>query len=267
MADAAPKPSAVTNSARERLARGELSLGFGVRTAKSVEIAKAMKTAGFDWLFLDLEHSAMSIETASQLALAGLSAGIAPIVRVPKGEYSLGTRLLDNGALGIMVPHVDTATEAREIADRLRYPPLGHRGVFSSMPHYDYRAVKVDDMTAALNAANLIIVMLETPAAIDNADAIAAVDGIDVLLIGTNDLSIEMGIPGDLGHARITDAYTRMVAACRRHGKWAGMGGVYDEPLMRRHVEIGCRFLMAGADLAFMMSAGAKRTEFLRTLL
>lgn len=257
----------VANSARERLARGELSLGFGIRTAKSVEIAKAMKTAGFDWLFLDLEHSAMSIETASQIALAGLGVGIAPIVRVPKGEYSLATRLLDNGALGIVVPHVDTAAEAREIADRLRYPPQGHRGVFSSMPHYDYRAVKVDEMTSTLNAANLIIVMLETPAAIDNAEAIAAVDGIDVLLIGTNDLAIEMGIPGDLAHDKIADAYRRTVAACRRHGKWPGMGGVYDEPLMRRYVEIGCRFLMAGADLAFMMGAGAKRTEFLRGLL
>jgi 2-keto-3-deoxy-L-rhamnonate aldolase RhmA len=254
----------ITNPARERLVRGEVSLGFGVRTARSVEIAKAMKTAGFDWLFLDLEHSAMSIETAAQLAIAGLGAGIAPIVRVPKGEYSLATRLLDAGALGIVVPHVDTATEAREIADALRYPPQGHRGVFSSMPHFDYRGVKVDEMTAALNAANLIVVMLETPAAIDNAEAIAAVDGIDVLLIGTNDLSIELGIPGELGHEKVTEAYARLVAACRRHGKWPGMGGVYDEPLMRGYVNIGCRFLMAGADLAFMMSAGAKRTAFLR---
>jgi 2-keto-3-deoxy-L-rhamnonate aldolase RhmA len=255
---------AVRNSARERLEAGEVSLGFGVRTARSAEIAKAMKTAGFDWLFLDLEHSAMSIETAAQLALAGLEAGIAPIARVPKGECSLATRLLDSGALGIVMPHVDTAEEAREIADRLRYPPQGHRGVFSSMPQFDYRPVKVDEMTAALNAATLIVVMLESPTAIGNADAIAAIEGIDVLLIGTNDLCIELGIAGQLAHEKVADAYRRVVAACRRHGKWAGMGGVYDEPLMRRYVEIGCRFLMAGADLAFMMSTGAARTEFLR---
>jgi 2-keto-3-deoxy-L-rhamnonate aldolase RhmA len=258
-----PAP-AVRNSARERLERGELSLGFGIRTAKSVEIAVAMKTAGFDWLFLDLEHSAMSIETASQIALAGLGAGIAPIVRVPRGEYSLATRLLDNGALGIVVPHVDTADEAREIADRLRYPPQGHRSVFSSMPQLGYRAVKAAEMTAALNAATLITVMLETPIAISNAEAIAAVDGIDSLMIGTNDLCIEMGIPGELANAKVADAYAAVVAACRRHGKWPGMGGVYDEPLMRHYVDLGCRFLMAGADLAFMMGAGAKRTEFLR---
>src|ERR1051325_11467121 len=103
-------PLAITNPARERLVRGEVSIGFGVRMAKSVEIAKAAKTAGFDWLFIDLEHSALSIETASQLAVAALDAGIAPIARVPNGEYSLATRLLDNGVLGIIVPHVDTAS-------------------------------------------------------------------------------------------------------------------------------------------------------------
>ena len=259
-------PLAITNPARERLVRGEVSIGFGVRMAKSVEIAKAAKTAGFDWLFIDLEHSALSIETASQLAVAALDAGIAPIARVPNGEYSLATRLLDNGVLGIIVPHVDTATEAREIADRLRYPPQGHRSIFSAMPQLGYRAVKAAEMTAALNAANLITVMLETPTAVGNAEAIAAVDGIDSLMIGTNDLCIEMGIPGEIGNPKVADAYGAVVAACRKHGKWAGMGGVYDEALMRRYVEIGCRFLMGGADLAFMMGAGARRTEFLRGL-
>jgi 4-hydroxy-2-oxoheptanedioate aldolase len=259
-------PPIITNSARERLSRGDVALGFGVRLAKSAEIAKAAKTAGFDWLFLDLEHSALSIETAAQLAIAALDAGIAPIARVPKGEYSLATRLLDNGALGIIVPHIDTADEAREVAGRLRYPPQGHRSIFSSMPQLGYRAAKAAEMTAALNATNLITVMLETPAAIDNAEAIAAVDGIDSLMIGTNDLCIEMGIPGELAHPKVADAYTAIVAACRKHGKWPGMGGVYDEPLMQRYVDIGCRFLMAGADLAFMMGAGSKRTEFLRSL-
>jgi 2-keto-3-deoxy-L-rhamnonate aldolase RhmA len=134
------------------------------------------------------------------------------------------------------------------------------------MPQLGYRAVKVGEMTAALNAATLITVMLETPTAILNAEAIAAVDGIDSLMIGTNDLCIEMGIPGELAHAKVAEAYGALVAACQKNGKWPGMGGVYDEPLMRRYVDLGCRFLMAGADLAFMMGAGAKRTEFLRGL-
>jgi 4-hydroxy-2-oxoheptanedioate aldolase len=253
----------VTNLARDRLERGELSLGVGIRVVRSVEVAKAMKSAGFDWLFIDLEHGALSIETASQMCLAALDTGISPLVRVPNGEYSLATRLLDNGALGIVVPHVETATEASDIADRLRYPPLGHRGVFSMMPQFDYRPTA--NLTASLNSANLIAVMLESANAIDNAEAIAAVPGIDILLIGTNDLSIEMGVPGELGHAKIVDAYARMIAACQKYAKWPGMGGVYDDELMRRYIGMGARFILSGSDLGFLMDGGSARTTFLRS--
>jgi 4-hydroxy-2-oxoheptanedioate aldolase len=254
--------NAVSNLARERLQRGELSLGVGVRVLRSVEVAKAMKSAGFDWLFIDLEHGALSIETAAQMCLAGLDVGISPLVRVPNGEYSLATRLLDNGALGIVVPHVETAEEAGTIVDRLRYPPLGHRGVFSIMPQFDYKPNT--DMTALLNMSNLIAVMLESANAIANAEAIAAVPGIDVLMIGTNDLCIEMGVPGQLGHPTIVDAYARMITACRKYAKWPGMGGVYDDDLMRRYIDMGARFILAGGDLGFLMDGAAKRAAHLR---
>jgi 2-keto-3-deoxy-L-rhamnonate aldolase RhmA len=254
--------AAVRNPARERLERGELSLGVGIRVLRSVEVAKAMKSAGFDWLFIDLEHGALSIETASQMCLAALDAGIAPLVRVPNGDYALATRLLDNGAMGIVVPHVETAEEARSIADRLRYPPQGHRGVFSIMPQFDYKPHA--GMTAALNVSNLIAVMLESANAIANAEAIAAVPGIDVLLIGTNDLCVEMGIPGELGHAKVADAYAGMIAACRKHNKWPGMGGVYAEKLMARYIEMGARFILGGGDLGFLMDGAAQRVGFLR---
>ena len=254
----------VANIARERLQRGELSLGVGVRVLRSVEVAKAMQSAGFDWLFIDLEHSALSTETASQMCLAALDAGISPLVRVPNGEYSLATRLLDNGALGIVMPHVETADEARVITDRLRYPPNGHRGVFSIMPQFAYKPAA--EMTTVLNSSNLIVVMLESANAIANAEAIAAVDGIDVLLIGTNDLCVEMQIPGDLGNEKVVEAYARIVAACRKHGKWAGMGGIYDEKLMARYIDMGVRFIIAGGDLGFLMDSAAKRANFLRKL-
>src|SRR5215475_12864997 len=259
-------PLTITNSARERLARGEIALGFGVRLAKSAEIAKAARTAGFDWLFIDLEHSALSIETASQLAIAALDAGIAPIARVPNGEYSIATRLLDNGALGIVVPHVDTADEAREVVEKLKYPPLGHRSMGGTGPHYGLRATSTGDAARALNAANLTVVMLETPTAIANAEAIAAVPGIDVLLIGTNDLCAEMGIHGDFGHERVADAYRTMIAAARKHGKFPGMAGIYNEPLMQRYIEMGARFILSGNDAAFLMASAAQRTSFLHKI-
>ena len=112
-------PANVRNAAREKLDQGELSLEVGVRMTRSVEIAKAMAVAGFDWLFLDMEHGVMSLEACAQISTAALDAGIAPIARVPNGEYAIATRALDNGALGIVMPHVDTAAEAREVVNRL----------------------------------------------------------------------------------------------------------------------------------------------------
>ena len=257
----------IRNVAREKLENGELSLGTGVRLTRSVEIAIAMKTAGFDWLFLDLEHGTMSIDAAAQIAVAALDAGIAPIVRVPNGEYAIATRLLDNGALGMVVPHVDSPEEARDVVEKLKYPPVGHRSMGGIGPHYSLRSASTGEAAKALNAANLTVVMLETPKAIANADEIAAVPGVDVLLIGTNDLCAEMGIPGDFGNDRVADAYQKMIAASRKHGKFPGMAGIYNEPIMQRYIEMGARFILSGADAAFLMASASQRTGFLRKTL
>jgi 4-hydroxy-2-oxoheptanedioate aldolase len=257
----------VRNAAREKLERGELSLGVGVRLTRSVEIGKAMAVAGFDWLFLDMEHGVMSLEACAQISVAALDAGIAPIARVPNGEYAIATRALDNGALGIVMPHVDTAEEAREVVSRLKYPPVGHRSMGGIGPHYGLRSASTGDAAKALNAANLTVVMLETPTAIANADAIAAVPGVDVLLIGSNDLCAEMGIPGDFGSERVAEAYRVMIAACRNHGKFPGMAGIYNEAIMPRYIEMGARFILSGQDAAFLMAGAAQRTGFLRKTL
>ncbi|MGE8940849.1 HpcH/HpaI aldolase family protein [Leptospira interrogans] len=254
------------NPARARLEKGELAIGIGLRQARTVDIASAMKTSGFDWLFIDLEHGAMALDTAVQISVAALSAGISPIVRVPRGRYDLATRALDGGAYGIVVPHVDTAEEAREIADRLRYPPDGHRSVTGALPQFGFAAMPLAEASAIVNKTMLTVVMLETPEAIANADAIAAVPGIDVLLIGTNDLTAEMGIPGELMHPRVAEAYQTMIAACREHGKWAGMGGVYSDEGLRHYIGLGVRMVLSGSDLSLLMSAGRARTTALRTL-
>jgi 4-hydroxy-2-oxoheptanedioate aldolase len=257
----------VRNVAREKLEQGQLSLGVGIRLTRSVEIGKAMATAGFDWLFLDMEHGVMSLDACAQISVAALDAGIAPIARVPNGEYSIATRALDNGALGIVMPHVNTADEAREVVSKLKYPPIGHRSMGGIGPHYGLRSASTGDAAKALNAANLTVVMLETPTAIANADAIAAVPGVDVLLIGSNDLCAEMGIPGDFGNERVAEAYRVMIAACKKHGKFPGMAGIYNEAIMPRYIEMGARFILSGQDAAFLMAGAAQRTGFLRKTL
>jgi 4-hydroxy-2-oxoheptanedioate aldolase len=254
----------IRNPARERLERGELSLGFTVSLGRHVNIAALAKGAGFDWMFLEMEHGTLPLETAAQIGQMGLALGIAPIPRVPEGEISMATRMLDAGALGIVMPHVDTADEAREIVDRLKYPPLGHRSLGGFGPHFT-TPVKTGEATAALNKATLVVVMLETPTAIENAAAIAAVPGVDVLMIGTNDLSAEMGVPGEFGHDRVAKAYQQMIAACRAHKKWPGMAGIYDEAIMARYIAMGAQFMLAGSDASFVTIGGTSRTKFLRS--
>mgnify|MGYP001546385595 CR=1 FL=1 len=256
----------ISNPARQRLQNGEPAIGIGLRQARTVDVAAAMKTCGFDWLFIDLEHNSMQLDTAVQISVAANGAGIAPIVRVPNRQYDMATRVLDGGAIGIVMPHVDTAAEAAEVADRLRYPPAGHRSVAGAMPQLEFQPVPLGEAAAAVNANMLLVVMLETPSAISNADAIAAVPGIDVLLIGSNDLAMEMGMPGQVLHADVAKAYQTVIAACRKHGKWAGMGGVYSEEGLKKYIGMGVRMVLAGNDLSLMMQAGTQRARYVRDL-
>ena len=253
------------NPARARLAKGELALGVGLRQARTVDIAPAMKSCGFDWLFIDLEHNSMSLDQAVQIAVAGNAAGIAPIVRVPAGQYDMATRVLDGGAMGIVVPHVDTPEEATRIADRLRYPPVGHRSVAGAMPQLGFAPMPMAEAAKAVNDALLVIVMIETPLAVRNADTIAAVPGIDSLLMGTSDLTMEMGIPGQLDHPDVVASYEKLIAACRKHGKIPAMGGVYVPALMKKYIGMGIRMMLSGNDFNFMLDSARTRSEFLRS--
>lgn len=256
----------VTNHARRRLEEGGLSLGIGLRQARTPDIAEIAHACGFDWLFVDLEHNAMGIDTASAICAAALATGVTPLVRVAAGEYSLATRLLDTGAMGVVFPHVDTAAQAIEVASACRFPPAGHRSVPGMLPQSRFRPVPLPQLIEAVNREVLIVAMLETPAAIENAAAIAAVPGIDVLLMGGNDLAAEMGIPGEFGHQRMAEAVQHVVGVCRAAGKYPGIGGIYDHALMQRYIGYGTRFVLSGSDLAFLMAGAQARTGFLRGL-
>ncbi len=255
---------ALENPARARLEQNQVSLGLGIRMARGVEIAKILKTAGYDWLFLDIEHGPLTLDNVSQISVAALDAGIAPIVRVPAGEYGMATRALDGGALGIVMPHVDTAAEARELVDKLCYPPAGRRSPGGPTAHFDFKPLPVGEVNAAMNASCLVVAMVETAEAIANADAIAAVPGIDVVMIGTNDLATELGIAGDFANPKITAAYETVMAACKKHKKHAGMGGVGSEELLEKFVGMGMRFILSGGDVAMLMQAASARAKFLR---
>jgi 2-keto-3-deoxy-L-rhamnonate aldolase RhmA len=255
------------NPTKVRLSQGELAIGMGVRGLRTVEVARVMKTAGYDFLFIDLEHGPTSVETAYSISVAALDAGIAPLIRVPHGELALGTRCLDGGGLGVVIPHVDTVEEARAMVDAFKFGPIGHRSIGGGYPHFGFASVGAKDVVTALNDATLVVAMLETPRAIENAEQIAAVPGIDVLLLGTNDLCLELGIPGQLEHERVVNAIDTVVRVCQKHGKWPGLGGVYGKDLAKRYISRGMRFVLAGNDLGMLLAAAQDQQTFFRSCL
>ena len=197
---------------------------MGLRQARTADIALIAGSCGFDAADVDLEHSPAALETASTLCLGALGAGITPLVRVPGHDVHMATRVLDAGAFGVIFPHVDTPEQAQAMVAACRYAPLGHRSMMGPPLSLGYRTLPAAEVMATLNAETLLIVMLETPAGIANAEAIAAVPGIDMLLIGTNDLCAELGIPGEQRHPRIREAFAAAAGACQAHGKALGIG-------------------------------------------
>jgi 2-keto-3-deoxy-L-rhamnonate aldolase RhmA len=256
--------STVPNHALRQLRAGKLAIGVGLRQARTVDVAQIMKTSGFDWLFIDCEHNSMDTDMAAQIASAALAIGITPVVRVAGKEHWFSSRMLDNGAQGIVVPHVDSVEEAKRVASACRFPPVGHRSMGGGLQQLGFASMPVGEAARIVNEETLVVVMLESPQGIAAADDIAAVKGIDALLIGTNDLCFEMGCPGKFDDPRVAEAYKKVIAACKKHGKFAGMGGMYTAELLERHINMGVQLILSGSDFSLLMQASQARAKLVR---
>ncbi len=252
----------VRNNVKEKLARDEVVASMTVRLVRGIEIARIAKTAGFDSLYADVEHSSFSLDTAGQICIAALEIGIAPFVRVPTTRPEHVSRALDAGALGVIAPHIRSAAEARAVVAAAKFPPLGDRSTGGGLPHLQYRSFPAAEANAAMNDATMVVVQFETAGAVERAEEIAAVEGVDMVLIGTNDLLADMGLPGQYEHERVRDAYARTLAACRKHGKHVGVGGLASRPkLAAEFVKMGARYVSTGTDLAFLLAAATERAK------
>ena len=254
------------NSMKEKLARGQVVASMTVRFARSIEIAQIAKTAGFDTLYVDLEHNTLSIDTCCQICIFAQQIGITPLVRVPANTPEYICRVLDGGAMGVITPHVRSAAEARAMVELVKFPPIGHRSAGGALSQYQYRSFPMNETNAAMNDATSLVVMMETAAALENVEEIIGTDGVDMLLIGSNDLCAEMGIPGQYDHPKLKDAFARSIAAAQAAGKHVGIGGLASrDDLMRQFVQMGARYISTGTDLAFLMSACKERAQFVKS--
>ncbi|MCW2239836.1 HpcH/HpaI aldolase family protein [Azospirillum canadense] len=255
----------LSNAVKSRLGQNELALSMIVRLVRGVEIASLAKTAGVDSIYVDLEHCAFSLDTTSQICMACLAVGVAPFVRVPGVDPNLIARILDGGALGIIVPHVESREDAAAVVQAAKYPGQGKRSFSSALPHFRFGAVAAPDAMRAINAETMVVAMIESGRGVERADEIAGVAGIDILHVGANDLSNDLGVPGQLDHAVVKDAYRTVWDACRRHGKHLGVGGLASKAdFADELVRMGARYLTTGSDLGFMLGAATDRVGRLR---
>lgn len=254
-----------TNRAKRMLANKALVLCFGVNQLRTPNIAMVAAACGFDALYIDLEHNPTSLETAAGICIAALGLGITPICRVSSHDPHDATRILDCGAQGVMVPHIQNATEARAVVDACRFAPHGHRSAAGSLPSFGYAQMGQAEICRRVNEETLLIAMIETPEAVANADAIAAVEGIDTVHIGASDLSTEMGIPGQYKHERMQTAFRTVAEAAKKHGKSMGVGGVREDLEYQAWLmQLGVCYLTCGSDMLYILSGGRADVKRIR---
>lgn len=251
------------NKTRARLARKELCIGLSLRMVRHIDIGRLLETAGFDFGFIDQEHSGFSLDMSGFLSTALQDVGVTPMVRVPSFEPYHAGKALDMGAMGIFFPAVGTAEEAEHCVNICKFPPQGERSV-ASTPQVAFRGVHIGEATAIANRETLVVVMLESPEAVARADEIAAVPGVDVLLLGANDLGMALGIPAQPEHPQLHALFEKTIGACLNNGITAGFGGIYEEPAMRRYIQMGARFILSGNDIGMLLVGMQQRASMLR---
>lgn len=236
-------------SVLDRLRCGDTVLSLGVRHARTPDIARMASGAGYDAIWIDLEHSTMSIDCAAGIAAAATDLGLAAWVRVPEREHGVIGRLLDGGATGIIAPKIETAVEAQLVADACRFPPDGQRSYLALLPRSGFVRMAPADFGPTVNAGTTVQILIESLKGVEQADAIAAIEGVDLPAVGTDDLTADMGRPGDVSHPDVRAAIAEVAAAAARHDKLAIIGGVGDGALFLELLASGfAPLVFAGID-------------------
>ncbi|KAH6669753.1 Pyruvate/Phosphoenolpyruvate kinase [Plectosphaerella plurivora] len=258
------------NKLMANAANGVLTTAVAIKTIPSAEVILLAQAAGYDTVFVDLEHSTLSISDAAALCTAAILADITPFVRVPS-QCGSGfiQRILDSGAMGVVYPHINTAEEARNAVAMTKFPPHGTRSLTAALPHFQYRRVAAKDVIGQVNAVgSTVFVMIETAEALKNAKEIAAVEGVDVLLLGANDLSLSLGILGEWDHWKFSEALKMVAEACQQAKKVFGISGIYARPDIVKHAveNLNARYVLGHSDMGLMAVAMKKNAEMLNGL-
>jgi 2-dehydro-3-deoxyglucarate aldolase len=253
------KPSGL----RKMMKTPDLKLGNFIVEFATPGIGHILKAGGCDFAFFDMEHSGFSFETLKSAIRYFEAADVAVIVRVPAQENDMLARACDMGAEGLIAPMISNAAQAKAMVDSVKYFPLGKRGVGLQMAHDNYRGAPVADALSNANNRTSVICLIETADGAKNADAIAAIDGVDCLWVGHFDLSVSLGIPGDFSHPKFLEAMQNIIGAAKKHGKSLGRLVANTEQAISFHKQ-GFDFICYSGDIWILRDGLAAATKTIR---
>jgi 2-keto-3-deoxy-L-rhamnonate aldolase RhmA len=241
------------NPLKERLARGEYVIGASIMVP-SVETAAQIATLGFDFLWIEMEHSPITLESLRTIILCTRGLPALPIVRVPVVELWTAKRALDAGAIGVIFPFINTPALAQVAADACRYPPKGRRGSGAGLANFRWPVPTYYDF---MDESVLCVGVVERAEAVERIDEIAATPGLDVIFIGVSDLSFSYGLRGRQDEPVLKEAIAKVVAAAKRHGKYLGRPA-YDQKTIEKYHAEGFQFFQSTTDVD-MIRQGARQ--------
>ena len=251
------------NHTLQRLARGETVFGCAMQVYRSSEIPRAFAAAGFDYVFIDTEHGGFDLETVQDITAASVAAGITPIVRVSELLYSLVARALDVGAQGVILPRVEDPRLLEAAIGWTKFPPRGTRGFGVLAPLLDYEQHSFAAIMEHLNAQTMVVVQFETKTAIERADELLSVPGIDVALVGPADLSVSLGMPGEFDNPAFVEIVMRLAAKCAARGVAPGIQ-CRSQAHAKLWTQRGFRFVGAASEQALLMEKARETVAELR---
>jgi 2-keto-3-deoxy-L-rhamnonate aldolase RhmA len=241
------------NPVRKKLASGKPVLAATI-TVNSVDVAAHAACMGFDFLWIEMEHSPITLETLRNMVLAMRGLPAVPFARVPVNEIWTAKRVLDAGVYGVMFPFTSTPELAQQAVAACRYPPHGRRGSGAGLASFCWPSGNYHDMA---DEQVMVITIIEEARAVERIDEIAATPGIDVLFIGTSDLSFSLGLRGEQNHPKLEDAIARVIEAGKKHAKFLGRPGSSPEQI-EKFQEQGFALFQTATDIG-LMSAGAQQ--------
>jgi 2-dehydro-3-deoxyglucarate aldolase len=237
-------------SLKNKLVNNQLTVGSWI-TIGHQSVVEIMLTAGFDWLTLDLEHSVIELTTAQNLIAHIKHGGASALVRVSKNEEVIIKRIMDAGADGVIVPLINSAEDAKQAVNYVKYPPMGKRGV--GLARAQKYGTGFDEYKQWLHDESVVIAQIEHIQAVENIEAILDVPGIDGIMIGPYDLSGSMGFPGEYDRADVKAAILKVEEACKKKNKPLGFHVIQpDHQLMKEKINKGYRFLAFSLDFYFL---------------